>query len=486
MPDSLPDSGSLSKSADSPLPRILFVTGRLAETLTRQVVRELSEKNGFQYEICVMGITVAALLHVDWLKRKLVITERFDRVILPGWCQGELRVLEEQFNLSFVRGPKDVRDLPAFLGAEHRPPPDLSRYDIQILAELNHASQLRDAELVRQALELKLSGADIIDVGCIPGLRWKEVGTAVRRLREAGCRVSIDSFDRAEVEAAVAAGAELVLSCNRSNVDWAATLGVEFVAIPDDPSQLETMWETAKVLNQSGAKYRLDPILEPIGFGFAASLARYQQTRNRDPQAAMMMGIGNVTELSDVDSAGLNFLLAAYCQELQIHSVLTTQVINWCRSSVAEFDRARRLVKYAIDLRTPPKRLSGELVMLRDPRLTPLGEESLQELAGQLKDPNYRIFVERGEIHVMNRDGYWHGADAYELFDQFTSVGQPMDASHAFYLGYELSKAVTALTLNKQYRQDESLQWGFLTVPEPSAHERRKRSKSTGDKKGLS
>ena len=48
------------------------------------------------------------------------------------------------------------------------------------------------------------------------------------------------------------------------------------------------------------------------------------------------------------------------------------------------------------------------------------------------------------------------------------------DPAHAFYLGYELAKARTALTLGKHYRQDQALDWGFLTVPEVSALERRK------------
>ena len=33
---------------------------------------------------------------------------------------------------------------------------------------------------------------------------------------------------------------------------------------------------------------------------------------------------------------------------------------------------------------------------------------------------------------------------------------------------YELAKAVTALTLDKEYRQDEALDWGFLTRHETS------------------
>ncbi len=60
-------------------------------------------------------------------------------------------------------------------------------------------------------------------------------------------------------------------------------------------------------------------------------------------------------------------------------------------------------------------------------------------------------------------------ADPFALFDRM----RVDDPSHAFYLGYEMAKAVTALTLGKQYRQDEALDWGFLTRPETSHVERR-------------
>lgn len=455
--------------------RILFVTGRLAEGLVRRVVAELSSRAGFDFDIAVAGISVAALMHVDWLKRKLVVQGTFDRIILPGWCQGELRSLEEQFGLPVLRGPKDILDLGDFLNRGEREPPKLDRHDIEIIAEINHAPQLSECEILQQAENYRRAGADVIDVGCVPGNTWPGTASLVRRLIQEGYRVSIDSFNRSEVEAAVGAGAELVLSCNSTNVDWAAQLPAELVVIPDDPAQPETMWETAQRVQAAGGRYRLDPILEPIGFGFAASLARYHQARRHAPDAAILMGIGNLTEMTDVDSAGINVLLAAVCQELRIGSVLTTQVINWCRTAVAEFDLARRLVKYALDHHVPPKRLSPQLVLLRDPDTPELGPDVLRELAGQLQDPNYRIFVERGEIHVMNRDGYWTGTDPFQLFESFSSAAGALDAAHAFYLGYELSKAVTALTLGKHYQQDTALRWGFLTVPEVSPHERRRR-----------
>ena len=55
-------------------------------------------------------------------------------------------------------------------------------------------------------------------------------------------------------------------------------------------------------------------------------------------------------------------------------------------------------------------------------------------------------------------------ADPFALFSKM----KVRDVSHAFYLGYELMKAKTAITLGKQYRQDNALEWGFLTEPEVS------------------
>ena len=60
--------------------------------------------------------------------------------------------------------------------------------------------------------------------------------------------------------------------------------------------------------------------------------------------------------------------------------------------------------------------------------------------------------------------------DPFVLFDRMGVT----DPSHAFYLGYELMKAKTALTLSKTYRQDQALEWGFLTEPEESHLARRR------------
>ena len=456
--------------------RILFVTGRLAEFSLRGVLESLGPRVGFDYDIAVLGISVAALMHVDWVERKLQVPERCDRVVLPGWCDGDLSSLAERHGVTFELGPKDLFDLPEFFGQDGKRSIVLDEYDIEILAEINHAPRMSDAEILAMAESFRASGADVIDVGCIPGQSWNRVGEVTRRLCDDGFRVSIDSFDEDEVQAAVANGAELVLSCNQSSLEWMVDLDAELVVIPDDPHDLATLAETVEVLQKRGVRFRLDPVLEPIGFGFAASLARYFQVREKWPDAEIMMGIGNLTELSEVDSAGVNFLLAGVCQELGIRSVLTTEVINWARSAVREFDFARRLMHYSINNKVLPKHVDSKLVMLRDPKTHELGADGISQLVQQIQDPNFRIFVERGEIHLLNGDGYWHGPDPYLLFDTVVneSTSGKLDPSHAFYLGYELSKAMTALTLGKQYTQDEALNWGFLTIAEPSAVERRK------------
>ena len=295
---------------------------------------------------------------------------------------------------------------------------------------------------------------------------------AVAALRDGGHRVSIDTFDPVEVAAAVAAGADLVLSVNATNREHAGDWGVEVVAIPDQPGTLDGLDATVAALDRQDVPFRIDPILEPIGFGFAASLGRYLEVRRRYPEAALLMGIGNLTELTDVDKAGINTLLIGFCQELGIASVLTTAVINWARTSVRELDLARRLMHHAVRRHVLPKHVEPLLVMLRDPKVARFGFATLADLAARIKDPNWRLFAEDGKLYAMNNTHFLCDSDPFLLFEKM----EVTDPSHAFYLGYEMMKAKTALTLCKTYRQDQALDWGMLTEPEVSHTARRNKA----------
>ena len=448
-------------------PHIHFVTGRLAEHSLRQVLERLAPRVGFDCSLQVMPITVAALMTTPWIARRLEVPPGTTRVLIPGNCRGELDVFAAVTEVPVARGPDDLRRLDEFFGQQSR---DLSGYgghDIEIIAEINHAPRLSAAALLAEARRLRAAGAERIDVGCDPGSVWAGVGDAVRMLVAEGFAVSIDSFEPAEIAAATRAGATLVLSVNSTNVAAAADWGCEVVAVPDVPETLAGFEATIETLARAGVPCRLDPVLEPIGFGFAASLGRYLDVRRRHPAAAMMMGIGNLTELTDVDSAGVNALLIGFCQEVGIRSVLTTEVIHWAASSVRECDLARRLAWHAVTNRTLPKHVEPRLITLRAGKPQEHGPETLGRLAESIRDPNFRLFAERGEIHLVGAGLHLHARDPFALFEQLAAAGRTdVDPGHAFYLGYEMAKAVTALTLGKDYRQDQALDWGHLTAPE--------------------
>jgi hypothetical protein len=110
--------------------------------------------------------------------------------------------------------------------------------------------------------------------------------------------------------------------------------------------------------------------------------------------------------------------------------------------------------------------------MLRDPAVVEPTADDLERLASDIKDNNYRIYAVDGEVHVISHRLHLHEADPFALFERLRRSGpdgglpKNLNVAHAFYLGYEMCKAATAMTLGKQYQQDEALDWGFLTRPE--------------------
>src|SRR5262245_13580302 len=120
-----------------PHPRILFVTGKLAEPALRRVLADLASKAKFEAEVAVLPITVAALMTADWVRRHLKVPDNVEVVVLPGLCRGDPDELEAEVQRAIKLGPKDLRDLPEFFGKPSGPPPGYGAFDIEILAEVN-------------------------------------------------------------------------------------------------------------------------------------------------------------------------------------------------------------------------------------------------------------------------------------------------------------------------------------------------------------
>ena len=433
--------------------RLLFVTGRLAKPRLEAVLAAMAP--AFAYEILDIGVKVAALMTEPILLNRLPRPLPASRVVLPGRCRADLDRLSQAFGAAFERGPDEVKDLPAYFG-KGGGPLDLTGHDLRIFAEIVDASTLSLDALSARASALRRAGADVIDIGCLPDTPFPHLEEAVRRLKAEGCVVSVDSAQPEELRRGALSGADFLLSLTEHTIDLAgASRPVLIPASHGDLDSLVRAYEQARALRPI-----LDPILDPIHFGFSDSLARYRELRARLPEAELMMGTGNLTELTEADSAGVTAMLLGVCSELRIANALTVQVSPHTRRTVEEHDATRRIMFAARRDHSLPKGYGRALLQVHDRSPFPNSPAEIAAAAAQVKDRNFRIEIAADGIHVFNSHGHWVASDALALFDK---LAVEKDGAHAFYLGAELQKAEIAFRLGKRYVQDEPLDWGVAS-----------------------
>lgn len=435
--------------------RILFLTGRLARQSLENVLGGIVPP-AFEWEVREIGIQVAGLMTADMIRRRVSKPDRVDRILVPGRCRGDLEALGVEFGIPVERGPDDLKDIPAhFDRAAH--PADLSRYDIDIFAEIVDAAKLDVDTILARGRMHRDNGADVIDLGCLPETPFAHLEESIAALKGAGLRVSVDSLDTDELLRGGRAGADYLLSLSIDTLWIADEVGSMPVLIPREPSNEQSLYDAIDAMRVRGRGFLADSILDPISFGFTEAICRYDRLRKRFPDVPIFMGIGNVTELTDADTSGINAVLLGIAVELRASAVLTTQVSGHARRAVREADLARRLMYAAREQHALPVGFSRELMTVHDKRPFPDSAEEIVEMARKIRDPSYRIQISQDGVHVYNRDGHHTSVDAFALFPQLSVEG---DASHAFYLGVELARAEIAWRLGKRYVQDQPLDWG--------------------------
>jgi dihydropteroate synthase-like protein len=450
--------------------RILFLTGRLAHARLEKVLAGAGDL-GLAWSVFDVGVKVAALMTEAIITRRLSRPVDADRVVLPGRCRVDLARLTETFGVPFERGPDELKDLPAYFGKRGHPP-DLSRHDMRIFAEIVDAPALAVDQIIERAANMRAAGADVIDVGCRPDTPFPHLEDTVRALRASGFAVSVDSAASEELHRGGAAGADFLLSLTENTLDIAVETGATPILIPSSHGDLASLLRAAEAATRRGIPAILDPVVDPIHFGFMASLGRYAELRRAIPEAQILMGTGNLTELTDADSTGVTATLLGICSELAIRNLLVVQVSPHTRRTIQEHDAARRLMFAARADGGLPKNYGNALLSLHDRQPFPNTPREIGELSEQVKDDNFRIEVANDGIHVYNRRGHHTGQDAMSLYPKLSVA---TDGGHAFYLGTELMKAEIAWRLGKRYAQDAPLNWGCaadlpaedLTAPHP-------------------
>jgi len=435
--------------------RLLLLTGHFAYPRLVKLMNGLGPMP-FTWRVLDIGVKVAALMTEAIILRRLPRPLDADRIILPGRCRADLVSLSREIGVNCERGPDEMADLPAYFGRGGRNV-DLSQHDIRIFSEIVDASALSIDMLLVRATAMRRAGADVIDLGCLPDTPFPHLEESVRALKATGHRVSVDSADVNELERGAAAGADYVLSLTEATLGIARKYPVTPILIAQPHSDLASLRRVAEAASAEDISFILDPVLDPIHFGFADSVARYIEARRLMPEAQMMMGTGNLTELTEADSSGVTALLLGLCSELSIRNVLVVQVSPHTRRTVAEHDAARRLMFAARAQLALPKGFDAGLAQVHDLKPFLSSPAEIEERAKSIRDTNYRIEIAEDGIHLYNRDGHHVAQDAMALYPFLAVAG---DDAHAFYLGTELAKAEIAFTLGKRYIQDEPLDFG--------------------------
>lgn len=439
---------------------ILFVTGKLAYPNLLKVLKDM-EINEFTYSVQDLGLSVAALMTTNIVKRRLKDTENADLIVLPGRFRGDLNELSDHFGITVERGPEELKDLPSFFGRAKQKY-DMSATDVLILGEITEAPTLSPETTLAIALDYKKSGADIIDLGFLPDTPFPQLKETITLLKEHHFKISVDTHNTDQLLLAAKSGADYLLSLKRETLWVADETDAIPIIIPDTPQQLNTLYECINVLQTKNKRFIADPILDPIHCGFTDSVVRYHKLHHDYPEVEVMMGIGNLTELTHADSAGVNALLLGIISELNIKYLLTTQVSEHCRCAIKEADIARRIMAVARAHNTPPTSIDSRLMALHERKPFPYDSKEIKAFAEGVKDSNFRIQNSEQGVHVYNRDLYKTATDP---FDFYTDLNVSDDGGHAFYLGVELGRAQIAWQLGKRYNQDEELSWGCAVEP---------------------
>src|SRR5262245_52420599 len=185
-----------------------------------------------------------------------------DKIMLPGRCRANLDRLSERFGVPFVRGPDELKDIPGYFGRAARAT-DMTKYDIQIFAEIVDASTLSVDVILERAKDYVARGANVIDLGCLPDTPFPHLEEAVGALKELGYKVSVDSFNTDELLRGGKAGADYLLSLNEDNLEIADQVKSLPILVPKEHGDMASLYRAMDKLDAKGRPYLADPVLDP-------------------------------------------------------------------------------------------------------------------------------------------------------------------------------------------------------------------------------
>ncbi|MGA2917881.1 dihydropteroate synthase-like protein [Methanoregula sp.] len=466
--------------------RILLPTGATTEEMVRKAAA------GFDADVVVTG-EIASFLTPHRL-RELVTKGTYDMVIVSGMSTASFEQVERGTGVPVYRGPRHAADLalilpqlgsitlsrtiPAdeFLASGNaadamRRINELERdadceciirgikigggSRMKVLAEIMDAHKRDD---IRNLVESFFSeGADIVDLGfgfdATPG----EVIRVFGALDGIDQPLAADTQDPALIQAALCR-ADIILSLQEENIPLVGTAVAEAGAAAIIVPGRSTLTKNIAMAKRAGIPCIIaDPLLQPVGSGFVGSLRQFRKSRY-----PLFFGAGNVTELLDADSPGMNALLAGMAMELGAAVLFTSEHSDKTRGSIREMRKATGMMALAKS-RPYPKDLGIDLLILKEKRRRrepPLEYDAvlpLQQAPENISyDPkgNFRIGIEGDRIVAVIHGKAATGTRWQDVLNTIIAHGDVSLLDHGGYLGRELYKAELAIRYGRSFEQD--------------------------------
>ncbi|OPY26410.1 MAG: methyltetrahydrofolate:corrinoid/iron-sulfur protein methyltransferase [Methanocella sp. PtaU1.Bin125] len=479
--------------------RILLVTGKLAYPIVRKAAGDLAD-------VMMADVNVAAFITPRLIEPMLADkAAQYDLVLVPGLCGSDFSKLEDKLGVRIRLGPKHAFDIPLalrfadkiefshkvsacqlladikrdsamkeFNDLETAAEPAFSLKGIKVgggssmkvMAEVVDATKLSDVDLVRKIESYE--AADIIDLGVPLESSVDAVRHAVKVAKSATRKpVSVDTLIPEYIEAGIEAGADLVLSLEGSNLARIGPLVAEkdiaAVVIPDDET-LDSLLRNVEAARALGVKKVIaDPVLSPVGHGAVKAICRYRKFREWYPDTPVFFGVGNVTELMDADSIGINALLAGLAMEVGASVLFTTEASQKTVNSAAELKTACVMMALSRQRSESPKDLGVDLLVIKEKRprkeLLEPGDTVIAAKRHEFViDPkgSFNIFIEGDRIYARNGDVTIAGTDSESILHTIIDRGLVSRLDHAGYLQAELKKAELAIRFHRSYLQDDT------------------------------
>nr|MDO8098432.1 dihydropteroate synthase-like protein [Candidatus Njordarchaeota archaeon] len=522
--------------------RVLLITGQLAR---QALYESAAQQKSVQFSVRALPVPVAALLTPSRIAEELKSEDlgNYDLVIIPGMVRGDASTIEKAVRVPVFKGTRYAADIPMLLGAldsvklskveaadsilsQHSQLrsktilEEVERIDMtalgkpghmmigksegncvqigrdfpmRVIAEILDAPILSDEDILRKAKHYVQSGARIVDVGMLADeTRPDDVKRAVSMLkRKLTIPISIDTISPEEIEEALFSGVDMILSVNSQNLGKvncpASSDQVAVVVTPERSETVEarvtSLEENIKKAAEIGFKKIIaDPIMDPLVFpGTVTSIIAAHSFSKRNPVIPLMAGVGNITELIDADSIGVNAIMAGIAQEMGVNLLLTTEGSVKTEGTIKELVAACNMMYLAERRKAPPKDLGVDLLVLKEKRRRELYYDANIETRGKKPkvlsakrgpepeiDPRgfFKVNVDRkkNEIIVTHferkgeaADVIVKGIDPLAIRDTLLKSDLVSTLEHAFYLGMETEKAHVASQINRSYYQDDEL-----------------------------